>query len=470
MLKKYSTAERLIFTLIIFFCFFFLLIDYLSPLGIEIGVFYTIPVILTSLIFKNKKTTIIQMWICIGFVIVGYFISGSGIFGKYSIINRMISIAAVLMIGIIGVQLIGFIRKIENLDDISRTAFEASPNGMLMINSDGDILLVNQQICKIFGYEKDELIGEKIELLVPDEIKKDHPMLRNNYLKNPEPRGMGTGRDLFGKRKDGKMIPVEIGLRPLVTREGRFVVSSIADISIRKKMERSLVSHQNELMKINQQLDEFAYIISHDLKAPLRGIAQVSDWIYEDYFDLIDNEGKNALKALKNRASRMNNMIEGILKYSRIGKYEENMEIVDLQKLVVETIDLLNIHEKHSVEIIDQLPVVNGHSVQLQQVFQNLISNALKYCDKDICRIKIYCKEEKKHFHFTIADNGPGIEEENFERIFKLFQTLNVKDKVESTGLGLTITKKIVEIHGGKIWVKSKDGKGSQFHFTLFKE
>jgi light-regulated signal transduction histidine kinase (bacteriophytochrome) len=221
------------------------------------------------------------------------------------------------------------------------------------------------------------------------------------------------------------------------------------------------------LESANQELNDFAYIVSHDLKAPLRAIGSLANWISTDYADKLDDAGREQLRLLLSRVSRMHALIEGILQYSRVGRVREKKEEFALGELVPEVIDLIAPPETIEVKIETSLPSVLGEKTRIAQVFQNLLSNAVKYMDKGEGKIRIGCMEKDGHWVFNVADNGPGIEERHFGKIFQIFQTLKPRDEFESTGIGLAVVKKAVEMNGGKIWVESKVGSGSTFFFTL---
>jgi signal transduction histidine kinase len=239
------------------------------------------------------------------------------------------------------------------------------------------------------------------------------------------------------------------------------------EITERKKAEQRQAQLLEQLEKTNQELKDFAYIVSHDLKAPLRGINTLAKWISTDYADKFDQEGKEQMDLLLNRVDRMHNLIDGILQYSRIGRVKEERVRVNLNELVPDIIDLIAPPENITIKIENDLPLIECDKTRITQVFQNLLSNAVKYMDKPQGQIRIGCIEEDDFWRFSVSDNGPGIEERHFEKIFQLFQTLAPRDEVESTGIGLTVVKKIVEMYGGRIWVESKVGQGSTFCFTL---
>jgi signal transduction histidine kinase len=242
------------------------------------------------------------------------------------------------------------------------------------------------------------------------------------------------------------------------------------EINERMKAERNQAQLLKELEKTNSELKEFAYIASHDLKAPLRGINTLTNWISSDYADKLDEKGKEQLTLLSRRADRMHNLIDGILQYSRVGRIHEEKKQVNLNELVGEVIEMLDPPENITVTVENELPTIECERTRITQVFQNLISNAIKYMNKSQGKIEIGCVEEDDFWKFSVSDNGPGIETKYFEKIFQMFQTLSPRDEFESTGVGLTLVKKIVELYNGRIWVESKAGIGSIFFFTFPKQ
>jgi len=222
-----------------------------------------------------------------------------------------------------------------------------------------------------------------------------------------------------------------------------------------------------ELKMANEELRQFAYVVSHDLKAPLRGIGSLAQWIVEDYFEVLDEEGQNKLNLIQSRVNRMQDLINGILEYSKVGKVKQTPTTVNLNLLVKDVIDLLNFPENITIDIETNLPTFFANKNNFFQIFQNLLSNALKYIDKPYGFIKIGCKLKDDLFEFYVGDNGPGIEEQYFDKIFKMFQTLQARDSFESTGVGLPIVKKIVHLYKGNIGLSSEIGVGSTFYFTI---
>jgi len=339
----------------------------------------------------------------------------------------------------------------------------------IMEPESGLLLDVNDRACANLGYDREELLNmtfKDIERTMPDD---------SHWLE--QTKELNSKKDLVikgcHKRKDGTTFSTEIRLR-LVSQNQRpgedLIVAITRNIPEPKqagqKQDRLELANQ-EVEKISHELRDFVYIVSHDLKAPLRGIETLANWISTDYADKLDDEGKEQITLLVRRVNRMHNLIEGILQYSRVGHVENEKVGVNLNELVTDVIDRIAPPENITITVENELPTVECEQTRITQVFLNLLGNAVKYMDKPKGQIKVGCAEEDGFWKFSIADNGPGIEEKHFERIFKIFQTLNPRDELESTGIGLTIAKKIVELHNGKIWVESEPGQGSTFFFTL---
>ena len=238
----------------------------------------------------------------------------------------------------------------------------------------------------------------------------------------------------------------------------------------RKRAERNLSKLLKDLEDTNRELNDFASIVSHDLKAPLRGIKTLAEWIMEDNIDRLTEEGKEQMELLADRVDRMHKLIDGILHYSRVGRQKEQTSTVHLDTLVPEIWDMLSAPVDIHFCIEGELPVVVCEHTRISQVFQNLLSNAVKYMDKPEGRVRVGCVEDEDMWKFHVSDNGPGIAEKYYEKIFKMFQTLSATDAFESTGVGLTVVKKIVEMYGGGIWLESEVGAGTTFYFTFPKQ
>ena len=272
--------------------------------------------------------------------------------------------------------------------------------------------------------------------------------------------------------KDGRTLDVWLTVTVLVDEAGKPVgiATTERDITERKRAEEVRKQLITQLKSANKELESFAYAVSHDLKAPLRGIDSLAGWIAEDCKDQLDEEGKKQFEMLQTRARRMHALIDGILEYSRIGRVWEDVVELDLNKVLADIVELLQPPPYIRIEVQKSLPIVKCEKVRIHQVFQNLLSNAIKYVDKPQGVVKVGCEEDGVFWRFSVNDNGSGIDEKYHERIFGLFQTLGSTKQSESTGVGLSLVKKIVEQYGGKVWLKSKLGQGSTFYFTLAKK
>jgi PAS domain S-box-containing protein len=360
--------------------------------------------------------------------------------------------------------------KFPQKDILSLTAVENSPCGILIVDGDRKIVLINKELERIFSYPREELLGQSIEMLVPEHSREKHSNYRKQYWGNPSTRLMGGGRDLYGRRKDGTEIPLEIGLNPVDTDEGRFVLCAIVDISARKKAERALQDAAEELKRSNRQLEQFAYIASHDLQEPLRVIAGFLDLLSERYKPQLDEKARTYIGFATDAAKRMSQLITDLLKYSRVERGAKEPKRVDLNRCLQIAIANLqaSIQEAGSTITCEELPTVRGNETQLIQLFQNLVGNAIKFRRNDIpSQIHVGHQAGNDHWVISIRDNGIGIAPEHHRKIFLIFQRLHGKKEYPGTGIGLALCEKIADQHGGRIWVDSDPGKGSTFYFTL---
>ncbi len=350
------------------------------------------------------------------------------------------------------------------LEERFRLSVEACPNGMVMVDESGVVVLVNREVERLFGYSREELLGESIEKLVPEAARGAHPGLRRRFAGEPRRRAMGSGRDLFGRRKDGAEIPVEIGLNPIQAPDGLFVLASIVDISERLKA-------QEELRRSNEDLEQFAYVASHDLQEPLRMVASYTELLAQRYEGQLDERADKYIRYAVDGAKRMQLLITDLLRFSRIDSQSKPFAPTELNAVVQEVIDArlaAALHEAGGTVAVAELPVVQADEVQIGQVFQNLISNALKFRPEDRPpEVHVAAERQGPMWLISVRDNGIGIEEEYAERIFEMFQRLHGVGTYSGSGIGLTLTRKIVRRHGGQIWFESTPGSGTTFYFTL---
>jgi len=359
-----------------------------------------------------------------------------------------------------------------------RATFEQAAVGMAQANLEGKLLLVNQKLCDILGYSREELSEKKFqEITLPSDLEIELNFLRQ-LLAGEIPTYSMEKRYI---RKNGDLIWANLSVSLLQEQNGnQYLMGAIENIMERKQAEESLrlqavelrwtantlAKATHDLRKRNQELDQFAYVVSHDLKAPLRAIANLSSWIEEDLSESMTEDTVHQMNLLRGRVHRMEGLIEGLLQYSRVGRIQVALETVKVEKLLAEIIDSLAPPAKFVVEVQPGMPTFIAQRLLLQQVFSNLISNAIKHHRGSAGHIKISVQDRGDFYKFSVADDGPGIAAQYHDKVFVIFQTLEARDQVENTGIGLSLVKKIVENQGGTTSVESAEGEGATFGFT----
>jgi PAS domain S-box-containing protein len=347
-----------------------------------------------------------------------------------------------------------------------RGLLEAAPDAMVVVNQDGEIVLLNIRAEAQFGYSRDELLGQLVTTIIPEGFAE---RLIADDLRSPaeaSAQQIGTGIELYGRRKSGDDFPIEIMLSPLHSAEGILVTAAIRDITTRKRAE----AHSRELSRSNEELEQFAYIASHDLQEPLRMVTSYTQLLSRRYKGQLDADADEFIAFAVDGASRMKQLIQDLLAYSHVGtKSIDPRDISSEHALEQALANLRGAIEQSSAQVThDGLPVVLADEMQLVQLFQNLIGNAIKYQTREIPLVHISAvRSGAGRWMFSVRDNGIGIDPRYFEKIFGVFQRLHGRDEFAGTGIGLAICKKIVERHGGAISVESKPERGSTFRFAL---
>jgi signal transduction histidine kinase len=339
-------------------------------------------------------------------------------------------------------------RILELMPTAYYTLFWNMQDATLIVNQQGELVQINPSAEKLFGKTATDLIGTNIR-----------------YLLTSLPAAPGAIQ--FEARIGSASVHIQ---RSVLDDKGNFIGSLyvLRDISERKQAEEQQARLLAELQTTNKDLRDFAHLISHDLKAPLRGISSLAGWLVADHGDRLDDEGRDLAKKISERVLSMERMINGILEYSLVGHLEESQQRVAVGDVLPEIIAAFASPGHVRIETETPLPEVRVEPIRLSQVFQNLIDNAVKYSDKPLCEIRLGCRRDSPDFWlFWVRDNGPGIDERYYDEIFQMFVTLTPKEKTENTGIGLAIVKRIVELYKGKIWLESQVGLGSTFYFTL---
>jgi len=359
-----------------------------------------------------------------------------------------------------------------------RAIFDNAIDGIITIDDRGKLESINPAAAKMFGYTNEDIFGKNINMLMPEPYHSKHDTYMKSYRDTGEKKIIGIGREVLGKRKDGTTFPFFLSVSEIQLEDRRIFAGIIHDITELKKAEEHIREYAIKLEHSNAELQDFAYISSHDLQEPLRKIQAFGDRLLQKESENLTEEGQDHLQRILNAASRMQNLINDLLQLSRLTSKSEPFVELDLNEIFMEVKEDLEILiEKKHAEIISQtLPKIKGDQTQIRQLFQNLISNSIKFSqpDKDpIIKIS-YEPHEELNFNgekelfvkLTFEDNGIGFEEKYVEKIFNVFQRLHGQ-KYEGSGIGLAICKKIVTRHNGHIEVKSIINKGTTFIITL---
>jgi len=330
---------------------------------------------------------------------------------------------------------------------------------IIALNMEGVILVWNEGARRNYGYVAEEVVKKHtIQILHTEEDVRSGRV--GEFLLQAYQEGKAEG--VFQRvRKDRSQFTDSVNVSLRRNESGY----TIGYVIISKNITESKLLEE-QLIKSNRELEQFAYITSHDLKAPLRAIERLSSWIEEDNIDKLDEKSKENLALLRQRTSRMANLIDGILQYSRAGRVDLDIHLVDTKEVIQEVIDSINPGKKFTIVYDDPMPVLTAAKIPMMQVFANLISNSIKHHHRQRGTISIHAEDIGNFYKFLVADDGPGIEPVYFEKIFVIFQTLKSRDELEATGIGLSIVKKIVEWQGGEVNVESTLGKGTTFSFT----
>jgi PAS domain S-box-containing protein len=361
-------------------------------------------------------------------------------------------------------------KHLAQMEGRYRGLLEAAPDAMVVVNHDGEIVLLNVQAEKQFGYRRDELVGQKVKNIIPEGFAERLVADALRSAADALAQQIGTGIELNGRRKNGSEFPIEIMLSPLESAEGILVTAAVRDITTRKKAEAHLLQKVEELNRSNEELEQFAYIASHDLQEPLRMVASYTQLLSKRYKGKLDSDADEFISFAVDGASRMQRLIKDLLAYSRVGTKPPDLQDISSEKALRQALINLRaaVAESGALVTYDPLPTVVADEMQLIQLFQNLVGNAIRYQNSEVPRVHISATVGgEKKWIFSVRDNGLGINSQYFEKIFGVFQRLHKREEFEGTGVGLAICKKIVERHGGAISVESELGHGSTFFFAL---
>jgi PAS domain S-box-containing protein len=342
-----------------------------------------------------------------------------------------------------------------------RGLFDASPYGLLIVDDTGRIVMANRVLAESLGHAPAGLVGQPLETLLPERYRGAHGALMAGYRATGEARMMGRGRDLTALHADGSELPVEIGLSRVRWQRQAMTLAAVSDISVRKRLEL-------ELRQANANLQEFTYVASHDLRSPLRGIADLVEWINADLADPPPEVRRN-LDRISQRIGRMERLIDDLLSYARAGRAATEFTLVDIGALVRGILEIQPLPPEFTIELNLDVAPFPATRTPLETVLRNLLSNAVKHHDRGHGHIVVTARHDDSYCKISVCDDGPGVPDTARDRIFKLFQTLTVRERGGS-GIGLALTKRLVEVHGGRIEVGTAtqagtDGRGTCMRF-----
>ncbi|HEU0012925.1 MAG TPA: ATP-binding protein [Longimicrobium sp.] len=345
-----------------------------------------------------------------------------------------------------------------------------SADAVVSVDEEQRIVLFNQGAEQIFGWTADEIIGQRLEVLIPHRLRPTHEQhVRRFGEGSVSARRMGERGQVMGQRRNGETFPADASISRLDLGGTRLFTAVVRDVTERRRAEEALARQADELARSNAELEQFAYVASHDLQEPLRMVASYTQLLARRYRGRLDDDADEFISYAVDGVTRMQALINDLLAYSRVGRREITITRVDLGALLARVLVILGpaIEEAGAAVTHDPLPTVHADAGQLGQLLQNLVGNALKFHGDDPPRVHVGAERGDGEWHLWVADNGIGIDPEFQDRIWVIFQRLHSRAEYPGTGIGLAICKKIVERHGGRIWLDSAPGRGATFHFTL---
>lgn len=480
--------------------------DCLTPLGHGMSSLYIL-VVIATLPLKHSMSTRIAMVGATVLILLGYWCSSSRVGYETALINRSISTLCVWVTGLMvlnnisaNMALQSLKEKFESKDNLQtkelteknrvvvnvlpemelvkkeledkenslHLLIDSFPNGMLILDHFGQVVFANKLVGTFFGYSQQELVGQSIEELIPEWFQPELSQSPGDFIHSPSIPAKEIERIFFARRRDRSEFPVEIGLNHIKTQEGFMVLSSVIDITTRKESEAVLKRLNQQLVTQNQELESYAYAVSHDLRAPLRGIHNYADFLLEELSTRISSEQVEYLTGITTAVCEVEKLVSDLLEISRVNIQNSANHVCKVGDLIQKIIQTLNYGDEVHIQTPTEWPAVFGQDHLLRQIFQNLISNGVKFNRSSKKRIELDWQSEGNGIlRFFIRDNGIGIPPQYQNKIFQIFERLHTTQEYEGTGIGLAIVKKAVNKLGGELRVESEIGKGSVFSFTV---
>jgi two-component system sensor kinase FixL len=359
--------------------------------------------------------------------------------------------------------------ELRETEERMRSIVDHVIDGIISIDEFGTIESFNPAAEKLFGYATSDVVGKNVKILMPEPFHGEHDGYLANYLGSGVAKIIGIGREVIGRRKDGSTFPMDLAVSEFHLGQRRYFTGIVRDISERKQSETELRKAIDELARSNLDLEQFAYVASHDLQEPLRAVSGCVQVLKKRYEGKLDARADELIAHTVDGARRMQTLIEDLLSYSRLSTRGKAFETCDCNAILDQALRNLEVAIKESGAVVtsEKLPVVKADPSQLAHLLQNLLSNAIKFRSPQSPVIHVSVRRDGNSWLFSVKDNGIGIQPDYFDRIFVIFQRLHTRNEYAGTGIGLAVCKKIVERHGGHIWVESDPGSGSTFFFTI---
>lgn len=446
--------------------------DLMTPLGVASGVIYVI-FILTAFWWRSPYTSFYFALIASTLTTIGYIsISEPQTQQDIVLLNRVLSVLLIWIVAVIVYQQKKTETILQRSEETLRAIQDGTVDGIISINIRGTVESYSSACEKIFGYTADEVIGNNVKMLMPDPYQVEHDGYLRNFRKTGDKKIIGIGREVRGQRKDGSTLPIDLSVSEVKVSGERLFCGIVRDITDRKQAEEDRERFIEKLAHSNRELDNFAYIASHDLKAPLRVIGNTSQWLEEDLGPDLSEDSRENMALLRNRVKRMERLLDDLLDYSRIGRQNEKIDTTTIsgKEILNDAMLLADIPKGFSVTVSPEFSDIQLKSMPLKLIFANLINNAIKHHDKKTGTIDIGVTTRGDKYVFTVTDDGPGVAPEFHDQIFKMFKTLKPRDQVEGSGMGLAMIEKHINYFGEKISLISRLGQGCTFRFTWSKD
>jgi PAS domain S-box-containing protein len=454
-------------------------VDLAIPRGLAAGIAY-IPLVFCSFWFPHARSAFVFAGVATLLIVLAYFAKPPSDVAIWLLTNRLLIIAAIWFVA----TLVYARRNSESARQASenrlRTVIDTALDAVVSMDQQGRITEWNQQAEAIFGWPRQEAVGKQLaELIVPHQYRQAHHHGLQRFLADGTGPILNKRIELTALNKQDNVFPVEITVTTQELPDTSQFTAFIRDISARKEAEDQIRQFNQtlevrvkertaQLQVLNRELEEFAYVASHDLKAPLRVIDNASKWLEEDLQEHLTTETQENMNLLRGRVGRMEKLLDDLLEYSRIGRSVDQRfaETVNGSVLMDNILELLSPPKGFTVKVSRGFADIHVPRMPLQQILMNLISNAIKHHDKKEGCIKVTVEDDGAMCAFIVEDDGPGIPAQFHEQVFKMFQTLKPRDQVEGSGMGLALVRKNVEVFGGTMKLESSEGKGSVFRFT----